>query len=177
MPPAREGDAGRAARLAGTSSNARTLDTHGLAALRPAAPRTRRTPRATSPAPEVSRSIACFCGQVFGEDQAIAFMLHLRAEVGDDLRLLANVRRWRTTTATRQAYRVRQARRHRERRRAEEAARRDSPAGEAARTRRNERQRARRAEQAQPCACGCGEPCTRGEWRPGHHGRGRAGGQ
>jgi hypothetical protein len=70
------------ARLAGTSSAERTLDQRDLAAMRPqAAPRTRK-PRSAPVLREVTSGIVCFCGERFGEHQALEFMLHLRAEVG-----------------------------------------------------------------------------------------------
>lgn len=72
-------------RLVGTSSSTRTLDQRDLAALRPMpAPR----PRASRKQPErraVANGIVCFCGERFAESQALEFMLHLRAEVGEVL--------------------------------------------------------------------------------------------
>jgi hypothetical protein len=52
-------------------------------------------PRRPRPAPvlrEVTSGIVCFCGERFGEHQALEFMLHLRAEVGEHLEKLE---RWR----------------------------------------------------------------------------------
>lgn len=79
----------RGSRLAGTSSSTRTLGTRDLMALRPAreSPRRQRA-RAKGPRREVTSGIACFCGERFAESQALEFMLHLRAEVGDELQVL-----------------------------------------------------------------------------------------
>lgn len=56
-----------------------------IAAMRPITEPKPRAPRkAASPAlRQVTNGIVCFCGERFGEHQALEFMLHLRAEVGD----------------------------------------------------------------------------------------------
>ena len=73
-------------KLVGTSSSTRTLDERDLAALRPAIEvplrDRRRKPAALR---EVTSGVVCFCGERFGEHQALEFMLHLRAEVGEYL--------------------------------------------------------------------------------------------
>lgn len=192
--------AGRGSVLRGTYSDKRSLGPRDLAALRPASPRPRRPRGPAAPAPETGHGIACFCGERFGEGQALDFMLHLRAEVGEDLRLLRNVRRWRAATASRPEYRARQAAAARERRatdpewrdernrkgreykaRPEVRERRrkldaERYAAQAAdperRERRNAAQRARREAAGQPCGCGCGEMTRAGRpFRPGHHQR------
>ena len=71
--------------LRGTSSATRTMDQREIAALRPAAAPPARPRKAPAPARQVTSGIACFCGERFAETEALAFMLHLRAEVGDDL--------------------------------------------------------------------------------------------
>ena len=82
-----------ASKLTGVSSPERTLDQKDLAALRPAAPPRPRKPRTAPPLREVTSGIVCFCGERFGEAQSLEFMLHLRAEVGEDLALLDRWRR------------------------------------------------------------------------------------
>ena len=58
-----------------------------IEALRPIAEPKPRAPRkAGNPAlRQVTNGIVCFCGERFGESQALEFMLHLRAEVGEVL--------------------------------------------------------------------------------------------
>jgi hypothetical protein len=185
-------------RLRGTSSATRTLTARELAAMRPGAVPKERAPRRPREAPGIERSIACFCGEVFAEGQAVEFMLHLRAEVGDDLRLLAKVRQWRRNTTSRPEYRARaraararkladpavreeRNRRERERRAADPGhaeRRREYERSRAAdpgyRGRRNERAAAARAAAGKPCACGCGEMTRAGrDYKPGHHQRDR----
>lgn len=79
-------------RLVGHSSDIRTLDERDLAAMRPAKENTRR-PRKPSVLREVTSGIVCFCGERFGEHQALEFMLHLRAEVGETLSWVERKRR------------------------------------------------------------------------------------
>lgn len=62
-----------------------------VAAPKPRAPGTASNPRLR----QVTNGIACFCGERFGEHQALEFMLHLRAEVGDVLK-------WREHTLSRE---------------------------------------------------------------------------
>lgn len=59
-------------------------DAKELAALRPVR---ENTPRSRKPRVlrEVTSGIVCFCGERFGEAEALEFMLHLRAEVGEVL--------------------------------------------------------------------------------------------
>jgi len=64
-----------------------------IAALRPmieSAPR----PRKPTVLREVTNGIVCFCGERFGEAEALEFMLHLRAEYGEDLVKLERARAW-----------------------------------------------------------------------------------
>lgn len=81
------------ARLVHSTSADRTRDAEEIASLRPVTvakgPRSRPARRPT----EVANGIVCFCGQRFTEAQALAFMLHLRAEVGEVLEWRAEVRR------------------------------------------------------------------------------------
>jgi len=103
--------------------------------------------------------IVCFCGQRFGPEQAAGFMIHLRAEVGADLQLLAKVREWRRKTAERQ-------RRDRGVQPGEPVTQQQQ------REKRAAAQRARREATGKPCACGCGEMTRAGrQYRPGHHQR------
>src|SRR6266705_1062633 len=67
-----------------TSSPERTLEQRDLESLRPARENAPR-PRKPSVLREVTNGIVCFCGERFGESQALEFMLHLRAEVGEVL--------------------------------------------------------------------------------------------
>jgi hypothetical protein len=53
--------------------------------MRPAAPAKPRTPRKQAEKRAVTGGIVCFCGERFTESQALEFMLHLRAEVGEVL--------------------------------------------------------------------------------------------
>jgi hypothetical protein len=85
-------------RLVGTSSAERTLDQRDLSSLRPARENAPR-PRKPTVLREVTNGVVCLpehggkpCGRRFGEHQALDFMLHLRAEVGEDLTVLE---RWR----------------------------------------------------------------------------------
>lgn len=71
--------------LRGVSSAERTLDARELASWRPAIPKAAPRSRKPSVLREVTNGIVCFCGERFGESQALEFMLHLRAEVGEDL--------------------------------------------------------------------------------------------
>lgn len=66
-----------------------------IAAMRPIADPKPRAPRKPgNPAlRQVTNGIACFCGERFGESQALEFMLHLRAEVGGELAWAADKRR------------------------------------------------------------------------------------
>lgn len=89
-------------RLVGTSSAERTLDQRDLSSLRPARENAPR-PRKPSVLREVTTGIVCFCGERFGEHQALEFMLHLRAEVGEVLD-------WRERTLTRKRELQRQMR-------------------------------------------------------------------
>lgn len=61
-----------------------------IEAMRPMAePRPRAPRKAPNPGlRQVTSGIVCFCGERFGEHQALEFMLHLRAEVGEDLAAL-----------------------------------------------------------------------------------------
>ncbi len=67
-----------------TSSSERTLEQRDLEVMRPARENAPR-PRKPSVLREVTTGIVCFCGERFGEQQALEFMLHLRAEVGEVL--------------------------------------------------------------------------------------------
>ena len=80
--------------LRGTSSATRTMDQREIAALRPAAAPPARPRKAPAPARQVTSGIVCFCGERFAESQALAFMLHLRAEVGADLARLERQREY-----------------------------------------------------------------------------------
>jgi len=51
-----------------------------------------RRPRSAPVLREVISGIVCFCGERFSEGQALEFMLHLRAEVGDTLSWAAHQR-------------------------------------------------------------------------------------
>jgi hypothetical protein len=190
--------------LRGHSSGVRTLDAADLAAMRPQAPPRRRSRSRTAapaapPVPRASETVAagvmCFCGQRFGPDQAVEFMIHLRAEVGEDLRQLDRFRENRRrseSTPARKAAKAAQARekyaaseeyRARRRAAARERMRRKRAAGwkpevtpEQA-ERQRQRQNAARAAAGQPCECGCGE-MTRAagrRFRAGHHQRARPG--
>lgn len=80
-------------RLVGSFGPERDLDEQQLAEMRPAiqsAPRPRkpRVPR------ELTSGIECFCGERFGEHQALEFMLHLRAEMGEYLRRVEHTRKY-----------------------------------------------------------------------------------
>lgn len=107
-----------ASELRATSSRARTLDQRDLAALRPAR---ENAPRQRKPAVlrEVTSGIVCFCGERFGESQALEFMLHLRGEVGADLEILERRRQRDRDLKQRHGadpeYRARQNASHRER--------------------------------------------------------------
>jgi len=48
-----------------------------------------RKPRSAPVLREVTSGIVCFCGERFGESQALEFMLHLRAELGETLKWVA----------------------------------------------------------------------------------------
>ena len=78
--------------LRAVSSAERTLDPRTLAAMRSAGQRKARQRRIAQPAPEVASGIVCFCGERFGEDRALDFMLHLRAEYGEVLEWQERVR-------------------------------------------------------------------------------------
>lgn len=80
-------------KLVGTSSSTRTLDQRDLAALRPMPAPRPRAPRKATEKRVVSSGIVCFCGERFAESQALEFMLHLRAEVGSDLKVAESLRR------------------------------------------------------------------------------------
>ena len=80
-------------KLRRTSGPERTLTQRELAAMRPAAAVARRRQPSGIPAlREVTSGIVCFCGERFGENQALEFMLHLRKEVGEDLAQLESYR-------------------------------------------------------------------------------------
>lgn len=151
-------DGNDASVLRGTSSSTRTLTARDLAAMRPdrTGARQRRPAERAREASAAVRGVVCLCGRPFGEDEAVEFMLHLRAEVGADLRLLAKVRQWRRRTVSRPEYRERRNAAGRKKR-AEAAASR--PAREP-----------RPGPVAAPCACGCGEMTAgRGRYKAGHH--------
>ena len=84
--------------MAGTSRPVYTSTADGfrtaeeIAALRPMAEPKPRAPRKTTAKPSVSSGIVCFCGVRFSEAQSLEFMLHLRAEVGEDLAVLERLR-------------------------------------------------------------------------------------
>lgn len=127
-------------RLVGTSSSERTLDERELSSLRPAKQNAPR-PRKPTVLREVTKGIACFCGERFGEHQALEFMLHLRAEVGDDLAYLEGIRSYRK--ARWEQIRQNPQRAAQERARVAESARRRRSDPEA-RERENARRRSRR---------------------------------
>ena len=80
--------------------------TREIESLRPMAEPKPRAPRkAANPAlRQVTNGIVCFCGERFGESQALEFMLHLRAEVGEVLEWAGSKR-----TVIREASRRRRA--------------------------------------------------------------------
>ncbi len=78
--------------LRGTSSAGRTLDQRDLASLRPQIAPKPKPRRAAPVLREVTSGIVCFCGQRFGESEALEFMLHLRAEVGEVLNWQKRIR-------------------------------------------------------------------------------------
>jgi hypothetical protein len=90
--------------LRAVSSAERTLDPRTLAAMRSASQRKAAQRRmAQSPAPEVTSGIVCFCGERYAEDQALEFMLHLRAEYGEVLEWQEKVRGYWSKSKRKQA--------------------------------------------------------------------------
>ena len=133
-------------RLVGYSSSERTLDARALASLRPArenAPKQQAKPVVHA----VTNGIVCYCGRRFGEADALKFMLHLKAEVGDDLTHLEQ----RRAAAREQQQRWR-----------------SDPEN---RARKNQRARERWHQDAHPCECGCGGMVGVGSFLPGHQKR------
>lgn len=64
--------------------------------MRPMAePKPRAARKGAGPAlRQVTNGIVCFCGERFGESQALEFMLHLRAEYGEELGILERRRKY-----------------------------------------------------------------------------------
>ena len=94
-----------------------------IAALRPIPEPKPRRKRKTE-LRQVTNGIVCFCGERFGESDALDFMLHMRAEVGEDLAVLetsesasnaAARRRYSTDPEYRERQRARSTARARER--------------------------------------------------------------
>jgi hypothetical protein len=137
-------------KLRATSSAERTLDARDLAAMRPVVQPARKPKTASRPAlREVTSGIVCFCGERFGEAQALEFMLHLRAEVGEELGVL---RRLRTRSND-----------YRRRRYAEDEEFRTKKKASSRRSKQK-----RQAESSRKCECGCGEMTKGGRVKPGH---------
>jgi hypothetical protein len=77
-------------RYTSTADGFRTADE--IAALRPVKANAPRPRKASAQRAMVSTGIVCFCSERFSESQALEFMKHLRAEVGDDLAVLERKR-------------------------------------------------------------------------------------
>jgi hypothetical protein len=187
--------------LRGVSSPERTIGVQELASWRPAkeSPKPeRQTAKPTFRA--VTTGIACFCGERFGESQALEFMLHLRAEVGENLAQLERFRdshrrasrKYAEKPETKQ-YRREWAKSHKGDVSAYQEKYRASPKGRQKVKRRNQLERKRRrtdqewrdeqnrkarerkTRNAPLCACGCGERTAGGGFRQGHWARTEAG--